>query len=279
MKLVIAIVGKLREFYDKLRDKFLQMVDKIKSLNPAYKQPGDGSNGTCDCIGLIIGAIRRMGLKWPGIHGSNYAARFAIVNLEYIEKTADLELGDVVLKAADEKGVVKLACNAGTKTHAWKLPDRYKKGNAYYTGDLKDYYHAGVVTKVNPLNITHMTSPKMKVDTNLNGGWNYHGKALPVVEAAEKEAGESTQPPVSKPSEPVPTSGCKAIVVAGNGKPVKMRQYPSTACATWDNVPCGAEVEIVQPGEEWAEINYKKRKGWFMMAKFLDVVGDGKGKY
>ena len=57
--------------WKELVQKFLAMIDVIKRLNPAYKQPGDGSNGVCDCIGLIIGALRRMGLKWTGIHGSN----------------------------------------------------------------------------------------------------------------------------------------------------------------------------------------------------------------
>lgn len=279
MKVIIQIVGVLRDLYFKLVDKFLQMVAKIKSLNPAYKQPGDGSDGTCDCIGLIIGALRRMGLKWKGIHGSNYSARYETYNLEYIEKVSDLELGDVVYKASDEKGIVKLACNAGTKTHKWDLPDRYKRGNAYYTGDLLDYYHVGVVTKVSPLNITHMTSPHMKVDTNLNGGWNYHGKNRQLVSAAESDADTATIPVLPKPAEPVPSEGSKAIVVADNGQPVKMRQYPSTDCRTWDKVPCGSKVTIIEPGEVWAKINYGKRRGWYMMAKYLDVIGDGKGKY
>lgn len=277
-KLIRILAGKVLEIYRQLRDKFLQMVEKIKKLNPAYKQPGDGSDGTCDCIGLIIGAIRRMGLKWTGIHGSNYAARYQTANLEYIAQLKDLQLGDVVYKAADKNGIVKLACNAGEKKHAWKLPDRYKKGNAYYNGDLLDYYHAGVVTKVDPLNITHMTSPAIKVDKNLSGGWNYHGEALPIVKEAEKEADQEPAP-VPTPSEPVPSTGSKAIVVADNGLPVKLRQYPSTTCRTWDKVPCGAEMTIVTPGEEWAQVNCGKRKGWYMMAKYLDVIGDGKGKY
>jgi hypothetical protein len=273
------LIGKVLEIYHQLRDKFLQMVETIRKMNPAYKQPGDGSDGTCDCIGLEIGALRRMGLKWTGIHGSNYAARYQTVNLEYIEDTGQLEKGDIIYKAANEKGIVKLACNAGTKKHAWTLPDRYKKGRAYYDGDLLDYYHVGIVTGVDPLRITHMTSPAMKVDKNLSGGWNYHGKSRPLVEEAERKAGEPMPEPDKKPDEPVPSDGSRAIVTAENGQPVKLRQYPSKSCKTWDKVPCGTEVEIVKPGEEWAEVNCGKRKGWYMMAEFLDVIGDGKGKY
>jgi hypothetical protein len=254
--------GRVLEIYKTLVMKFLAMVDVIKRLNPAYKQPGDGSDGTCDCIGLVIGALRRMGLKWGGIHGSNYAARYQTVDLKQISGTGSLELGDVVYKAHNQ-GAAKYA-----------LPSRYKPGNQYYNGDLKDYYHVGVVTQVNPLRITHMTSPHMKVDSTL-GNWNYHGKIKPLVSEAEKEAGQP-DPPAPTPE---PSTGSKAIVFAGNGLPVKMREYPSTDCRTWVKVQCGTEVTIVEPGEKWARINACGRTGWYMMAQYLDVVGDGKGKY
>lgn len=258
------LTGTVLEVYKALVQQFLAMIDVIKRLNPAYKQPGDGSNGTCDCIGLIIGALRRMGLKWTGIHGSNYAARYQTVDLEPIHGASSLDLGDVVYKAHDP-GAAK-----------YDLPSRYKKGNQYYNGDLKDYYHVGVVTQINPLRITHMTSPHMKVDTSL-GNWNYHGKVRPLVEKAEKEEG-ITPTPVPVP-DPVPSKGSTAIVTADNGLPVKMREYPSSTCRTWIKVLCGTELTIVEPGETWAKVNGCGKKGWYMMAKFLDIVGDGKGKY
>ena len=260
--------------YTELIRKFLDKVQVIKSLNPAYKQPGDGSNGVCDCIGLIIGGIRRIGLKWTGIHGSNYGARYETVDLTFINNVSDLELGDVVYKGCGKDGIVRKACGNGTIKRKWDLPTRYFKGNKYYNGDLNDYYHAGTVTSVNPLNITHMTSPRMKVDTNLNGGWNYHGKAKPIWNAASGKKQATVETPAGTPS-----TGSKAIVYAGNGKPVKMREYPSTSCRTWVNVPCGTEVTIMDPGEGWAKIDCGNRRGWYMMAQYLDVIGDGKGKY
>lgn len=276
MNVFKELSDRIKIAYKALVGKFLTMIAKIKSLNPAYKQPGKGTDGTCDCIGLIIGALERMGIKWKGIHGSNYAARYQTVDLEYINSASDLELGDVVYKACEPDGTVRKACNKGTLKRKYDLPSRYKHGGAYYDGDLKDYYHVGDVTQVNPLRITHMTSPHMKVDTNLDGGWNYHGKAKPLVDEARSG---HVQDKTENITEPIANSGSKAIVVADNGKPVKARQYPSTSCATWDKVKCGTEVTIVEPGETWAKINCGKRKGWYMMAKYLDVVGDGKGKY
>lgn len=266
--------------YQALIEKFLHFIAVIKGLNPAYKQPGDGSNGVCDCIGLIIGAIRRMGLKWFGIHGSNYGARYQTNGLKYISREADLELGDIVYKGCEKDGTVKKACNAGTLKHKWDLPNRYWQGHQYYNGDMRDYYHVGAVTQVNPLRITHMTSPHMKVDTNLNGGWNYYGKAKPIVNAVtsgEKPADETR--PIIKPPENTASTGTEAIVVSNNGFAVKMREYPSTGCKTWTKLPVGTKVTIVDPGEKWAKINAGKYKGWYMMAEFLDAVGDGKGKY
>jgi len=101
-------------------------------------------------------------LKWTGIHGSNWAARKEAVNLHPVKSVADLEVGDMVLKA----------CEPGTK--GYSLPARYKKGGAYYNSDLKDYYHAGLVYSVNPLQIRHMSS-KMTTDTKI-GKWNYAAK-------------------------------------------------------------------------------------------------------
>lgn len=266
--------------WKELVQKFLAMIDVIKRLNPAYKQPGDGSNGVCDCIGLIIGALKRMGIKWPGIHGSNYAARYQTVGLEYIERESQLQLGDAVYKGVNKEGIGKKPCNGGTFKHDWTLNKytRYLPGGSMYNGDLLDYYHVGVVTQVNPLRITHMTSPHMKVDSSL-GNWNYHGKVKPLVNAS-KNGSSTDEPAATVPTTtPVPSEGSKAIVVADNGLPVKMREYPSTSCRTWINVLCGTEVTIVEPGEEWAKINGCGRQGWYMMAKFLDIIGDGKGKY
>ena len=244
---------------DNVIQQFLDKVRIIKNSNPKRREPGDGSDGYCDCIGLIIGAVRRMGLKWTGIHGSNWAARKEFVKLEKINSISDLKLGDVVLKG----------CAQGTS--GWDLPSRYRKGGKYYNGDLTDYYHAGVVTSLSPFNITHMSS-KMTVDTKL-GKWNYHG----MLSLLAKAAGEAS--PVPTPSTSTdPGTGSLAIVVAESGSTVNLRRTPSLRGALIKRVPLGTSVTIIAPGEEWATIKYGNTTG-YMMAKFLDVVGDGKGKY
>lgn len=255
---------------NKLIAKFLEMVQAIVALKPTYRQPGDGSDGTCDCIGLIIGAIRRMGLKWTGIHGSNWAARKELVQLQKITSIGDLALGDVVLKAYEQG------------ESGWRLPARYQKGGSYYNGDLKDYYHAGVVTKVSggTVEITHMTSPTIKVLTagslKALGKWGYHGQLKILAKAAGVTIPAATTPAPAAdpvPAAVTPATGKTAVVTAPSGKYVKMRQQPSTRCRVYDELPIGTTVTLEAPGETWARISYGKRKNWYMMAKFLDVKG------
>ena len=245
-------------------NQFLSKVLVIFNSNPKRREPGDGSDGYCDCIGLIIGAIRRMGLKWPGIHGSNWAARKEIIDLKSINSVSDLQVGDIVLKG-------RLRSNS-----SWKLPSRYQRGGQYYNGDLTDYYHAGVVFSVSPLQIRHMAS-KMTIDTELdhnkNSVWNYYGKSRQLAEVS----GGAVQP--TQPAQPpIPETGTQAILVAPSGSTVNLRRTPSKRGSLIKQIPLGTIVDIVSPGEEWCAVKYGKLSG-YMMAEFLDIVGDGKGKY
>ena len=234
-----------------LLQKFLDKALQLFNSNPKRREPGDGSDGYCDCIGFLIGSLRRTGLKWTGIHGSNWAARKEAVNLHKVNSVADLAVGDMVLKA----------CEPGTSGYA--LPSRYKKGGAYYNGDLKDYYHAGLVYSLNPFQIRHMSS-KMTIDTKI-GKWNYAARLKPLVEAgAYKEVYEEA-------TTVIPSSDTQAKVTAPSGGTVNMRKTPSLKGALIMRIKLGEIVEIVEPGEEWCKIKYQKKTG-YMMAKFLDIV-------
>ena len=136
---------------------FLSVVEAIAKENPSYRKGGSGKDGTCDCMGLIIGALQRCGEKWPGIHGTNWAARNEVSGFGAVHSNAELQIGELVFKhrKPGEKG--------------YDLPDRYTKEN-----DRNDYYHVGVVLNVFPLQIRHMTTPRAALDTKL-GQWSHHG--------------------------------------------------------------------------------------------------------
>ena len=219
-----------------LLELFLEKVEEIAATDLVYQEGKDGSNGACDCIGLIIGAIRRAGGSWTGIHGSNYAARYEMRELLPVTDAGELCLGDVVYKA-------RTPGQAG-----YALPERYKKGP-----DQRDYYHVGVVTATSPLEITHCTSPGIVRDTKL-GKWTYRGRLEKVdYDGTSQEVGTMVQ---------------TATVVADSGSKVKMRSKPSTSDGLYWEVPVGAEVQVAEITGGWAKVRYGDRTG-YMMAVFL----------
>ena len=214
---------------------FIAQVEAIAQASPVYRLGGDGSDGTCDCIGLVIGAIRRAGGSWTGTHGSNYAARYEMRELLPVTDAGELCLGDVVYKA-------RTPGQAG-----YALPERYKNDP-----DQRDYYHVGVVTATSPLEITHCTSPGIVRDTKL-GKWTYRGRL--------KKVGYDS-------AEGVETMAQEAKVTAASGSTVKMRSKPSASDGLYWEVPVGAEVQVAEVTGSWAKVRYGDRTG-YMMTDFL----------
>lgn len=212
---------------------FLSAIQGIASERPTYRNGGSAADGTCDCIGLIIGAIRRAGGKWSGTHGSNYAARNMMQSMD-----APLELGGIVYKAR------------GPDDAKYSLP-------ATYAGhpDQRDYYHVGVVTSVNPLKITHCTSwsggSGIKIDTVI-GKWK-HGGRLKLVSYDIGNIEDKTM---------------TAKVYARSGSTVRMRVKPDKKAIAIDNVPVGAQVSVLDKRDDWWQVSYNGKTGW-MMAEFL----------
>lgn len=221
-----------------LLEAFIAQVEAIAQASPVYRPGGDGSDGTCDCIGLVIGAIRRAGGSWTGTHGSNYAARYEMRELLPVTDAGELCLGDVVYKA-------RTPGQAG-----YALPERYKKGP-----DQRDYYHVGVVTATSPLEITHCTSPGIVRDTKL-GKWTYRGRLEKVdYDGTSQEVGTMVQ---------------AATVVADSGDDVKMRSTPSKTDGLYYKVPVGATVQVASVDGKWAKVRYQDRTG-YMMVEYLEM--------
>ena len=217
---------------------FIAQVEAIAQASPVYRLGGDGSDGTCDCIGLVIGAIRRAGGSWTGTHGSNYAARYEMRELLPVTDAGELCLGDVVYKA-------RTPGQAG-----YALPERYKNDP-----DQRDYYHVGVVTAISPLEITHCTGPGIVRDTKL-GKWTYRGRLKKVdYDGTSQEVGTMVQ---------------TATVVADSGDDVKMRSTPSQTDSLYWKVPVGATVQVASVDGEWAKVRHQARTG-YMMLKYLEI--------
>ncbi len=223
---------------------FLESVDQIAGEKPTYKLGADGTGGKCDCIGLIIGAIRRAGGKWTGTHGSNYAARNEMNTLAQIVGTGDLSVGEVVYKA-------KSPGDSG-----YSLPSRYDK-----SGDRRDYYHVGVVRSVYPLKIVHCTGPGIVEDTRL-GKWSYHG----MLSRVDYGTGEKQPAETPKEEEGADEPMTNATVTADRGSTVNLRKTPAGSLLV--KVPVGTEVEIEETSGSWSKVSYAGKTGW-MQSTYL----------
>lgn len=219
---------------------FVDLVQANAARVRQYQLGCDGSNGKCDCIGLIIGAVRMGGEKWPWTHGSNYTARYLVRGLG---ENQPLRLGDLVFKARAE----------GESGYA--LPDKYKNG-----ADRRDYYHVGVVTQETPLVITHCTGvPGGIKRDSARGRWRYSGQLKTIT-------GEQEETPMFE----------QATVIAENGKPVHVREQASTLSRIKTQLAVGTPVTILDDGGEWARIQYADKTGsiqtGYMMRKFLQTA-------
>lgn len=222
-------------------DAFLSAVDAIQAEAPTYRSGGKAEDGTCDCIGLIIGALNRCGVTWPGIHGSNWAARNAMAWLLPLQDAGDMSVGDIVYKAK----------RPGETGYA--LPERYAKDP-----DRSDYYHVGVVRSVSPLRIVHCTSPGGVVVDGKIGKWTYHGALSLIGDAGDTEEEE--------------TMMRTAVVTAASGSTVNLRRSPGGALV--DRIPVGTVVEVVASnGAQWAYVSVDGKNGWMDMG-FLRMQED-----
>lgn len=221
-------------------NEFLRCVQENAARVTHYESAGDGNgDGGCDCIGLIIGALRVAGVKWPGTHGSNWAARNAMATFGYIDSEADCFPGMIVYKAREPYDDL------------WKLPGNYKNDP-----DQRDYYHVGVVTSIDPFVITHCTGVVggIKRDNTL-GKWRWGGK-LKYVDYDDAGTAPDEEPLYL------------ATVTADNGYPVKMRSGPGTDYGVIDKVPLGSVVEVYDVLDGWSQIGYDGQMG-YMMNQFL----------
>lgn len=221
-------------------NRFVESVEEIAGEHPRYRLGGYGRDGTCDCIGLTIGAIRRAGGQWPGTHGSNYAARNEIDNLRNIT-VADMVVGMQVLKARPPGAA------------GYSLPSKYTS-----SGDRLDYYHAGVVTSVNPLIITHSTGTGTSnsiVRDSKQGKWLYGGMLKRVDYLTQEPATENKTQDVT----------CTATVSTGNGLPLKLRAQPTKSCRLYWRIPDGATVVVIERdtgSDGWAKCSYNGKTGY-----------------
>ena len=232
---------------------FLEKAREIAAEKPAYRKGGSGGDGTCDCIGLVIGAVRRAGGSWPGLHGSNYAARNEAEGLRPAASSGALRAGTLVFRARSpgEPGYDEKVMS----TRYASSPDR------------RDYYHVGVVTSVRPLEILHMTSPSVRTDVSLRG-WDYTGWLKRIGRPEEEKAGTSGGGEGG--------DGMEETVRIGGGnlsRGIHFRSAAGKHGAILGEIPQDSRAALLEWGESWCGIRYGGRTG-YVMTEFVQREGE-----
>lgn len=189
-----------------------------------------------DCSGAFVWAYRQRGLRI--YHGSNRIAR------EYVIELLPPEC------ARPGMAAFKLR-RPGDQLYA--LPDEYRPGGRYYTGDLNDYYHIGLVDGDPRYVINAQATRTGVVRSKIEDNWH--------CVACLRDIAYGEDEPVNVLHQ--------AVVTAENGKPVNLRKSASLNSARICAVPVGAEVAVLnEVDSDWAEIQYGDKTG-YMMRKFL----------
>ena len=119
-----------------------------------YVSPGTNDINGIDCSGAWVRCYKKHGYNI--LHGSNSIFRKECSSTGQITSKNDLKVGMMVFKNRFDG----------------KEPEKYKNDG------LGNFYHIGAVTSVNPLVITHATSPNAKQDKKFNAnmnGWTHWG--------------------------------------------------------------------------------------------------------
>jgi len=220
-----------------------------------YDSPGTNDSKGIDCSGLFVKMFRDQGAKI--YHGSNTIFRKYCSDTGKLTKANQLIPGMAVFKRKN-----------------WTDAD---KDNRWYETEPGNLSHIGYVDSVNPLRIIHASTGTMCVTTDSSiKNWAYWGKLKNV-----DYSGDTPEPTPEPSPEPTPEPEplvADATVWSESGKPVKMRAKPSGSSRLYDELPVGTVVTVEEynyttdaKGNQWTKISYGRRKGWYIMTKFLSL--------
>jgi len=225
---------------------FVERVEKTASRKLTYRTGGMGSDGTCDCIGLIMGAMVELGHKKYDMHSTNYFARYQTLELK-AASIRELFVGQLLYRARATQD---------------KLHARYLPGGRYFTGDTLDYYHVGVVTSIKPLKIIECTEyggVSGIVIREEFKNWNFGGKLRGVLYEYEDEAGKAVETMIS--AEMKENALYRAVVSTQEGA-LNVRERPKTGTIL-GRISKGKEVEVLADNADgWLKIRSDELIGY-----------------
>ena len=229
------------------KDEILALFERMQTEHWTYK-PGAAEQGTVDCSGAFVYAYNTK--KIDLYHGSNYMARNEAMQLMPITQATP---GMIAFKAREPS------------EQGYALPEKYRQGGKSYTGDVRDYYHVGLVSRdgTHVLNAQSSETGFVSSALTAKNGWDFVGYGMHI------DYGDEDTTPKQEEGK---TTMEKATVTATSGTTVNMRVKPSVTANLVDRVPVGAQVDIVSSGSEWSIVKYDGLTG-YMMTRYLTKDG------
>lgn len=235
-------------------ERLLAKVEQIALEQPGYAIGGTGKGGVCDCVGLVMGAMYRVGRGAYPMHCSNYFARYQMETLEPIYNAGALFLGEIVYKAREPTD------------GGYDLHERYLPGGRYWTGVDLDYYHIGIVTAVSPLIITHCTRDTaagidgITTDSKL-GKWSYGGRLKGVTYT--NEGGTKIMAALYD---------AKIVTTGGT---LNIRAAASKSGTVLGKAPNGSLLQVLEEtSDAWARVYWEGIEGYVMRTFLSRITGE-----
>lgn len=230
---------------------FVRRVERIAARDLTYRTGGVGKDGTCDCIGLVMGAMYELGHEKYDLHSTNYFARYQTLEMKNAG-AKELFIGQLLFRA---------------RTNQDRLNARYLPGGRYYTGDLLDYYHVAVVTSIRPLRIIECTEygdVTGIVENDTFGRWDYGGKLRGVLYDETDTGGICT----GEEERDMPV--LYKATVSTQEDPLTLRA--TAGGRKIGELPRGVTVEVLADGE-WARVRYGEMLG-YASRQYLERIED-----
>ncbi len=263
-----------------------------------YASPGSNDRSGIDCSGLFVRIFRDQGATI--YHGSNTIYREYCGEKGSISSVAQLVPGMAVFKWKpetpskfhDDLGdfchiglvvstsplqIIHASSDAGCVTIDDSL------GKWRYWGKLKNVDYGGTTMNQNHV---YPDEPELMAQVaaeSVAGSVSGIGSNTGAARAGEP-AIEETESPLDKVTEDLmaasytPGEATLADLAAAptlsvwsaNGLPVKLRARPTTSCNLYERLPVGTAVRPTgHYTRGWLQVNWGRRKGWYMMSCFL----------
>lgn len=201
---------------------------------------GTSETGNVDCSGAFVWSFRQHGQSI--YHGSNRIAR--------------TEVTELVPISAAKPGMAVFKCRNPSDAR-YALPSGYKQGGKYYNGDLRDFYHIGLMGADGKV-LNAQSSATGFVASPVKS-WTCAGY-LNKVDYKEDN-------PMLDDSNGVIYAG---RVTARSGSTVNLRAEPSKSAKVLEKVKIGTTVNVIGNNDGWLHIETETNQG-YMMEEFVDV--------